>query len=146
MRIAPLGFFVDPLSQADREVVRYVSRITHRNEEAYVGALAILVAMHRMARGDRGIAPLSAVGNALPDTVVRDRILAATRFPDVAPEEIAGRFGSSGYVVESVPQAIYIASSHWPCLQDALVAAIGCGGDTDTIASMVGQLLGAASS
>ncbi len=42
MRIAPLAFFLDPEKEPERRTIRDVFRITHRHEEAYVGALAIL--------------------------------------------------------------------------------------------------------
>jgi ADP-ribosyl-[dinitrogen reductase] hydrolase len=53
MRIAPLAFCLDPANPEDRRTIRDVSRITHHNEEAYVGALALLspYAPHPMAVG-----------------------------------------------------------------------------------------------
>jgi ADP-ribosylglycohydrolase len=45
MRIAPLAFFCDPLDAGDRVVLRDVCRITHHNDEAYAGALAVLLAI-----------------------------------------------------------------------------------------------------
>src|SRR5438552_12980525 len=51
MRIAPLAFHLDPTVARDRQVIRDVCRITHHNEEAYVGALAIVVAVRSLALG-----------------------------------------------------------------------------------------------
>lgn len=45
MRIAPLAFLLNPESPADRTVIRDVCRITHHNDEAYVGALAVVIAV-----------------------------------------------------------------------------------------------------
>ena len=45
MRIAPLAFFLDPEDAGDRQLIRDVCRITHHNEEAYVGALAVVTAV-----------------------------------------------------------------------------------------------------
>ena len=48
MRIAPLAF----LSENDKNAVRDVSRITHRNDEAYAGALAIFLTNNRLRTGE----------------------------------------------------------------------------------------------
>jgi ADP-ribosylglycohydrolase len=63
---------------------------------------------------------------------------------DQASEDIAKRFGSSGYVVEAVPMALLIAASaETNGLAALLERAVAVGGDTDTIASIVGQIVGA---
>src|SRR5438552_2968729 len=51
MRIAPLAFLLDPATPADRRVIRDVCRITHHNDEAYVGALAVVVAIRFILAG-----------------------------------------------------------------------------------------------
>lgn len=38
MRIAPLAFHLDPALAQERQTIRDVCRITHHNEEAYIGA------------------------------------------------------------------------------------------------------------
>lgn len=76
---------------------------------------------------------------------MRDRILELSALPDeLTVADVASQFGSSGYVVESVPLAIYAARSipHFP-LDAVLRSLIEAGGDTDTIASMTGQIAGA---
>jgi len=76
MRIAPLAFHLDPAVAHDRQALRDVCRITHHNEEAYVGALAISEAIRSLAFGK--VSPSSlfeVVVLDLPDSRVRDRIL-----------------------------------------------------------------------
>ena len=51
MRIAPLAFLLDPVNPDHRVVIRDVSRITHHSEEAYVGSLAVLLAIHSILVG-----------------------------------------------------------------------------------------------
>ena len=51
MRIAPLAFLLDPATPADRRVIRDVCRITHHNDEAYVGALAVVIAIRFILSG-----------------------------------------------------------------------------------------------
>jgi ADP-ribosylglycohydrolase len=76
---------------------------------------------------------------------VRDRIeeLDAPS-PRETIADIAHEFGSSGYVVESVPLALSAARSIDRLPLDVLLRrVIEAGGDTDTIASMTGQIAGA---
>jgi ADP-ribosylglycohydrolase len=63
---------------------------------------------------------------------------------DLTTADVARQFGSSGYVVESVPLALFAARSitHLP-LDVVLHRTIEAGGDTDTVASMTGQIAGA---
>ncbi len=144
MRIAPLAFLLDPSSPADRSVIRDVCRITHHHDEAYVGALAVVIAIRLNLAGtcSHNNSLLLSVAESLPDSAVRDRIreLAPLR---VRPSEVASRFGATGYVVHTVPLALYCAQfiSAKP-LSTVLARAIEAGGDTDTIASITGQIAG----
>ncbi len=45
MRIAPLAFLLSPADHHDRTLIRDVCRITHRSDEAYVGALAVMLSI-----------------------------------------------------------------------------------------------------
>ena len=146
MRMAPLAFHLDPRIERERQIIRDVCRITHHNEEAYVGGLAIALAIRSLAFDQAAPADLlELVTRDLPDSRVRDRILAIISLrdnPSVA--ELGIRFGSSGYVVDSVPLALYAA---WKIdqipFEDLLRGVIEAGGDTDTVASMTGQITGA---
>jgi len=52
--------------------------------------------------------------------------------------------GTSGHAAESVPLAIYLAARYVTSCEEAILAAVRCGGDTDTTASIAGQICGAA--
>ena len=92
----------------------------------------VLVLTHVLDLGDRALDALA------------DLFLALSEI-DGEPYEMAARFGASGYVVESVPLAIYSAQkTQQRSLEDVLKGAIEAGGDTDTVASMTGQIAGAA--
>ena len=146
MRIAPLAFLLDPATAANRTVIRDVCRITHHNDEAYVGALAVVIAIRLILAGtwSHENSLLAAIAESLPDSAVRDRIkeFLALKVP---PSEVASRFGASGWVVDSVPLALYCAQfiEEQP-LSVVIAQAIEAGGDTDTIAAITGQIAGTA--
>ena len=75
MRVAPLSFLLNPTDAQDRIVIRDVCRITHHSDEAYAGALAVVLAIHSVLAGswseDRSF--LEATTDGLPDSRVRDR-------------------------------------------------------------------------
>jgi ADP-ribosylglycohydrolase len=146
MRIAPLAFHLDPAIAEQRQIIRDVCRITHHSEESYVGALAIVVAIRALAFDSSTPAELlTHVLNSLPDSRVRDRLVEMDQLPrDSIIADVATRFGSSGYVVDSVPLALFGARSIDRLPFDVLLRnVIEAGGDTDTIASMTGQIAGA---
>ena len=129
MRIAPLAFFLDPNSEQDRQTIRDVARITHHNDEAYLGALAVIAAI----RSPSIDGVFSDIVDLLPDSRVRDRISdLANLSDDISMMEVAARFGTSGYVVESVPLAIYAARSiSRYSLVEIIRTIIEAGGDTE---------------
>lgn len=141
MRIAPLAFCVDPLTEPSRRLIRDICRITHHNDEAYIGALAVVMAIQASKESRLS---LDWIASCLPETSVRDRLASyAALSPRVTLAEAARRHGASGYVVESVPFALF-AASHVEELGFAgmLEEIIAVGGDTDTNASIAGQVAG----
>jgi ADP-ribosyl-[dinitrogen reductase] hydrolase len=144
MRIAPLAFLLNPTDPRDRIMIRDVCRITHHSDEAYVGALAVVLAIRSVLSGawweNRSF--LAATVNSLPDSAVRDRIEALLPL-QLPASEVAGIFGATGHVVDTVPLALYCAQSIMSDPLPAVLAlTISVGGDTDTIASIAGQLAG----
>jgi ADP-ribosyl-[dinitrogen reductase] hydrolase len=147
MRVAPVAFLLDPSEESERRTIRDVCRITHHHEEAYAGALAVIVALRAAFSGEwqRNDDLLDVVIRALPDSGVRDRLETLKGLgPDIQLSEVGARFGASGYVVESVPFAIYGAQRvHRLGFQGLLKELIRAGGDTDTVSSIAGQICGA---
>lgn len=141
MRIAPLAFCLDPLMESSRQLIRDVSRITHHNDEAYIGALAVALGIGAMWSSSLS---LQGIADQLPDTCVRDHLLALAALPpDVSLMEAARRHGASGYVAESVPFALLAGNRGDELGFTAMLQqVIAAGGDTDTNASLAGQLAG----
>ena len=139
MRIAPLAFL-----QTDRRLIRDTVRITHHTDEAYIGALAVVEAI-RMDWAPALPEMLHDVAERVPDSRVRDRlktVAETARYADL--RAIAAGFGASGYVVDTVPLALAAA---WHMLNESFESTlnelVAIGGDTDTIASIAGQVAGA---
>ena len=142
MRIAPLAFLLDPDSDTDRQTIRDICRITHRNDEAYIGALAVVRSIRHVTCGNQlDIGLLSMLVDTIPDSRVRDRLMDVRG--GLSVPDYAMRFASSGYVVDSVPLAILAATQSTDVLS-TIQQIVECGGDTDTIASMFGHVFGAA--
>ena len=145
MRIAPLSFFLDPLKFNDRLLIRDVCRITHHNEEAYAGAMAIILAINFFLTQKKKDAVdfLNYVIKGLPDSNTRDRLGTMVNEPKKEIAEVASTYGVSAYVCESVPFAIFAASKIFTCdFKSILEQIISCGGDTDTNSAMAGQIIG----
>ena len=147
MRAAPLAFFLAVEDAGDRRLLRDVCRITHKNEEAYAGALAVVAAIRIVASGawDWASSLIGVVAEMLPDSNVRDRLGELGALPaNESLVAVGRRFGCSGYVIESVPFALYgiqrLASDGFGSMLDQIISA---GGDTDTNASIAGQVAGA---
>lgn len=142
MRIAPLAF----IEELDRRTIREISSITHQNDEAYVGALCVVLAIRETLcdswNGEDNLSELLIA--QIPDTRLRDRLIEIQELgPRKSLVEI-GQLGSSGYVVDSVPLAIAAASRVRQLgLEKMFKALIEIGGDTDTNCSIAGQVAGA---
>lgn len=144
MRIAPLAFYLSP--ENDRQLIKDVCSITHKNDEAYIGALAVLYALDLVIKNkwSPGEQLLSAVIPHLPDTGVKDNLIKLEQYPHLSIAEAATLIGCSGHVVESVPFALFAAQKIREMRFKAILSSIiRCGGDTDTNASIGGQLIGA---
>jgi len=110
MRIAPLAFLLDPSKAGDRTIIRDVCRITQHNDQAYVGALAVVLSIRSVlaAIWSQQHSFLSAVVDSLPDSAVRDRIEELIQL-QLSPSRVSSHFTASGHVVAAVPLALHYA-------------------------------------
>ncbi len=146
MRVAPLAFCLDPDDDVQRRTLRDACFITHRHDEAYIGGLVVVCAIRAIVfqnlQLDADFLPM--IANSLPDSRVRDQIFAIAALPiNLSVTEVAQRFGNSASVAESVPLALYAARQISDrSFIEVIEQAVAAGGDTDTIASIAGQVAG----
>jgi hypothetical protein len=109
-----------------------------------VGALAVVSSIRSVLAGiwSQQHSFLSAVVDSLPDSAVRDRIEELIQL-QLSPSRVSSHFTASGHVVAAVPLALHYAQyiAEEP-ISVVLARPISAGGDTDTIASLTGQLAG----
>ncbi len=138
MRIAPIAF-VENVSHSE---IRDICRITHQNDEAYIGARCIVIAIKEILAGNwNGNTNLmEIVISQIPDTRVRDRLIEIKEIENLS---IIANFGNDGYVVNSVPLAIAAANKVKEIgIENMFLELIKIGGDTDTNCSIAGQIAG----
>jgi len=136
MRAAVIGAFFCDQPEQRRAFGTAVARVTHVDARAVQGALFVadLIAVGPEA-ARRGVDDAT-LGVAL------DRALELAA-GQAGTAEAAEVLGTTGYVVHTVAFALfcYLRFGEDPCL--ALQEVIGAGGDTDSIAAIVGAWLGA---
>lgn len=141
MRIAPLAFLLDPSEEKDREIIRNVCWITHQNEEAFAGALAVIYAI-RFIQNDRQNYIQQLIRH-LPESNLRNRLEEISQSPQLTIRQIGRKYGTSGFVVESVPLALFAAQQARTIgIQSMMKEIVAAGGDSDTNCSIAGQVAG----
>jgi ADP-ribosylglycohydrolase len=122
------------------DLVRASTRITHTDARAEDAAVLVARMARQASRGehDRDIV------HAIRDDAFRNAIAHAWSFEgdlEAFRGEAGFERGVSGFVVHTLPAVIYCARAASPA--HALESAIRLGGDTDTVAAIVGALAGA---
>ena len=153
MRVAPLGaYFHDaPVDTVVLEAIRS-AEVTHAHPEGLTGAAATAMAAWLAARSRGGpVAPLAELFAAVrapldPRLEVTRGVEAAGSLPpSFGLAEAMTRLGNGSKVscADTVPLALWIA---FQCLDDfaeAVRHAVAAGGDTDTVAAIVGGIVAA---
>lgn len=126
MRISPVGFYYDELSQVIIES-KLATEPSHNNEEAILGAQAVSICIYLSKKG-----------------YSKERIKEIISFYfeydlDMNLEQLQKEYTFSARTSESVPQAIFcfLESNSF---EDALRKSLSIGGDSDTIAAIVGAI------
>ena len=151
MRVSILGLLCDDNVKL-REFVKRTTYISHTDPKAYRGALAIAIAA-KLAGESKKVDPNSFLENfeKINDSKCEefDEILKKT-IQSVNSKQSTQNFaeslglskGVTGYIYHTIPIAIHAWLSNQDNFQTGLVNTIQCGGDTDTVGSIVGSLIG----
>jgi ADP-ribosylglycohydrolase len=154
MRSAILGVCYGSDWPLLRKLVKISTRITHTDPKAEWAALAVAVASHMSFCGEaRPQEFLETFRNVLGDDAepaqeLLDLLNRAARSAanggstETFAESIGLKAGVSGYAYHTVP----VCLQAWLRQSDdfsAVLNAIRCGGDTDTVAAIVGAIIGA---
>jgi len=149
MRVTPIALF-DSFKDYSilYEHIRQDAYLTHRNELAISGAFAVAIAIKEALFLSNKMKVVSKVLEILENFGIENRVYdAICKAISLAREggdhlENLSKIGNSGYVVESVSNALYcFIVSNNPL--DAVILAIRSGGDTDTNAAITGAISGA---
>jgi ADP-ribosyl-[dinitrogen reductase] hydrolase len=158
MRSIVIGaYFADPQEQRKMtDFVKASTELTHSDPKALWGALALAqTAIHAM----RSAGPSTEGDLAWLDSLVSissdpawQTVCQSLRHgirTDLTAREFAETLGLdrsvSGYMLHTVPMALFIWWKHRQDYRAAVSEAVHCGGDTDTLAAFVGGLCGVTS-
>lgn len=153
MRAAILGAAISDLEQL-RSLVRISSRLTHTDPKAEYGAVAIALAARSACQsqpvsGKDFLQQLSAcLGNEAAQLLSLLEMVIESVNRGESTSQLAAKLGLShgvsGYIYHSVPIAIHAWLSYPHDFRTAIMTTVECGGDTDSVAAMVGGIVGAA--
>lgn len=153
MRSAIIGVCLGEQPALMRDIVLASTRLTHNDPRAEHGALAVALAASMAAR--RSATPACKIfpdafdalvgpsGRELSDLI---RQASASVDSDETTEQFAAKIGCesgvSGFVMHTAPVALHAWFRHEDDFAGAVEAVVRCGGDTDTVAAIVGGIVG----
>lgn len=141
MRAAPIGIFYHEDFDTIAEFARMDARITHRSLEAEEGSVAVAIgAALALKRVDLRLLVQITAENLRP-SAVKNSLCRLTRVNGESAQEMMQYFGTGAHVVETVPSA-FSALLCTKSYEEAVMASIRAGGDTDTTAAIAGALAG----
>ena len=153
MRVALIGVCHGDDPPRMRALVRAATRITHTDPKAEHGALAVALAAHLAATGAE-IAPAD-YARRLRELLVDDGRELLNLVDHVArsvdSNESAADYtarngcadGVTGYILHTVPAALHVWLRRQSDYRGAIIETVRLGGDSDTVAAVVGALVGA---
>jgi ADP-ribosyl-[dinitrogen reductase] hydrolase len=130
------------------------TRLTHTDPKAEQAAMVVAQAAHASFRGAGRVEPLQyavrmrallgSEGAELAGLIDRAAASAAAGEDTPAFARALGlERGVTGYALHTVPVALHAWLAHPGDYRGAVLAAIACGGDTDTVAAITGAIAGA---
>lgn len=154
MRSALIGVFWADEPELLRQHVHAATRLTHSDPKAEHAALAVAIAAAMSARHGGRVDALEYAGRmrallegdgaeiaALIDKVARSVQEGESTLTFAQGMGLPA--GVTGYALHTAPVALHAWLSHPGSFREAVLAAIACGGDTDTVAAITGAIAGA---
>lgn len=148
MRAAVIGVFFFDRPDARLAFGTALAAVTHLDVRAVEGALytaELAACCASSAAGDDRFEAVRKASEVITNPELLQAIQLASKLAEEgSPAAVAAReCGTSGYVVHAAGFATFCFLRHGDEPMEALVEAIGAGGDTDTIAAILGAWLGA---
>lgn len=148
MRVAPIPLFAHPDTETVAELARQSAIITHTHPEGIDGAVVLALALDYVLGLSPKDAPVPAVmiehiSPHLATERFREKLAIVETIATGQRMDQLSTLGSGITAHSSVPTALACYLLHPISFQDAVTTAISLGGDTDTIASMTGSIVGA---
>ncbi|MBI4200641.1 MAG: ADP-ribosylglycohydrolase family protein [Chloroflexi bacterium] len=152
MRAAVIGVAWGDQPQQTLDLVRASSVLTHRDPKATVGAHAVALAAWQAAQGVCDPVALGETlradhgGVAEPLLELIERAVASADARQSTPEfchALCGKGGVTGFIDHTVAVAMHAWRAFPEDYRQAVEGAVACGGDTDTLAAVVGGIVGA---
>ncbi len=145
MRAAVVGAVFSHDPQAREQFGRALATVTHTDPRAVAGALFVAeLTAHLITGSEPRLAAQQSI-ETVEEPALRERLDAALALhaSEVGLHPAAEQLGASGYVLHTVPFALFafLRMPHHPL--DCLVDGVSAGGDTDSIGAIVGAWLGA---
>lgn len=149
MRIAPIGLLYEKPDEV-RMAASQSSQITHAHKLGIEGATLQAYAISLAARTNTSspLDPeifLAKLQGFVNDAIYREKLEKASQLlRDVTSKsQVIEVLGHGIEAFNSVPTAIYSFLSHPQSFEEAVIRAVGLGGDTDTLGAMTGAISGA---
>ncbi|QQE13473.1 ADP-ribosylglycohydrolase family protein [Planctomycetota bacterium] len=151
MRSALLGILAQDNTHLQK-LVTASTLTTHTDPRALQGALLIATATHILTNNTQNLPesielleelmPLASDKELSDNLSKAQQHLSQNQYPEEYAKSIGQDNGISGYINHTVPVALYCWLYHRNDFRAAVEAAIHLGGDTDTVAAIVGALAG----
>jgi ADP-ribosylglycohydrolase len=145
MRAAIVGVFFADDSDARLRFGRALAEVTHLDERAVAGALFVSELAAAVCRSSNRTENFRAALNTVAEPQLHAALVRAEVLAGNAAEtgHAAKELGTSGYVLHTVAFAAFCFLRYGDHPLPALQEAIAAGGDTDSIAAILGGWLGA---
>jgi len=147
MRIAPVALFSYSNLQQLKRNCEMVASITHKNQEAINGGLVVAYVVASIINGKfRPDNVLSEASSFIGPSKVAERLILTKEILDdksTDVEKALSLLGTTGSVFDTIGSSLYLFLRFLSSFEESLVNSVSFGGDTDTIAAIVGSMSGA---